>query len=493
MAYILPTVAADSIVTIPVGTSTGTIGPVSHTGCTYRGTDRDTCIIRIDDALSVHNGVVYGAAIATVTFEDCTIDGDGVATLVSLISAAYYSAARVVLRRVRIIGNHKNTIGFIATALDGETAVTWLLDDVTFEGDGRSIVVTGTSGVISNVTIYGGAGGLTVASNGGACTIVAEDFNGLHAYWQGPTGETVTLTAVDSLGVDVVSNDTANRALYDTVRLLQTIGTGTVTDGEVSIAVEEFDRVETAAGVWAEADEDGAVSRWHLSNSWIHTNTPADGTAVTVLRPVIGRLFGWTSTTLDLVTGLGFPSGSTWRRPNGDALVPSLGSIARAEIMRVASAVRDVDTGGIHLTAPCVDCQIVGGVWCGWWSDQVTDRGDDTALVNLEIYRGQDMNITGTGTNTRIIGCDLHDAGVCNIYVGGVAGANASVAIIDCTNADPMRHGYTDQVYPDIAIDLHALFDTSNTTGAIGGAGNPDGDPRNAVLNPRAHITVERV
>lgn len=509
MTYILPTTADGAVIAVPVGETTGTL-LVMHHGCTYRGIDRDTCVIKITDDGN-HGGVLLFPAappVTSLTFEDCTIDADGISTFITMLAASYYALTRLVLRRVRLRGNHKNTIAFAVTAADGQPAVTWVLDDVIIEGDGRAIVVSGSTGEIGDVEIFGCSGGLIVNASGSECTIVQTGtFNRWAPYWQGPTGETVVPTAFDATGADVVSNVTADRSLYDVLRVLETVGAGTITAGVPSIAVQRFDRAETAAGVWGEFNASGQVTRWHRQNSWIPAITPADGTAITVLRPILGRAFSppgeptWTLTRLSLVTGDGsIPEGAAWRRVDGTEDVPTLGAVARFEIMRIGTNLafdkRDVSVGAIQLNTPCVDCRFTeGGELHGDWSDQFTDRGLRTYIRGFRVSFGQDMGFTLTGTRTRVIECTSEKSGVCGFLLESddrTAGYVADIALIDCSGGSGnMRHGYTDQEYTDAAIGAKAKFHAVRFTGTIGGSGDPGALDRNATLNPRAYVSRE--
>lgn len=456
MGYVLGASANGEVVTVPVGTTVGTVFVNKH-DVTWRGSDRDTCILQLDDfSASAHSGFVFAyppqtpdtQPVRSISLQNMTIDANSLSTLVSVISSTTYAGPLAIrLKNVAIKNHHANTIAIVTN----DCQLT--MRRVMIYGDGKSVVLSGGVTDASDIDIEGGLGGFIVSAIGAQASVNLRRVHGWNAWWHLPRRETVTPTAVTSTYLDVASHTTGDRSLYDVIRILQIVGTGTSADGSV-VAItgaRVYDRIETAAGVWAQVESIQAgtgyavVTRWRAAQSWMHAATPSDVTTLTLYRMITGRLLNWTSTRLSLIDA-GATVSATWRYPNGEpATTPILGDIARVDLCLSGTANRRADVGGIHLTDPVVDSQILDCDFIGWWSDIITIRGHSNRAIRCSSDLGQDMGWTLTGENMLLDRCYARRAGFDGFFISNATETDAIKAsglLQDCFAIDAGAHRY---------------------------------------------------
>jgi hypothetical protein len=468
--YIYST-GANTTIVLPAGITNATLW-ISHTGVTVQGAGSDATTLVADGSATTAIVFPYypGNPIASFALRGVTIDA-GSAALVGVLGATEWAGPlSLTVDDVRVIGLGPAEIAFTL----GDIAVN--VDDVEVQGDGRAFNLRGTSGTIDGVTIEGGTGGFIVADHTSTTTQPATEIaiSGVVAradYWQGPASDVMSPTAFAAGYVDVADTNSAMRAAYDVVRVLTPIATGSIVSGAVAIAgVETFDRIETAGGAWAQVEGAGGgvayVGAWHLPNSWIRTAAPANSTALTAYRPTLGRLNagGWTATRLNVYR---------WRRVDGRAAAtPSLVTGQRVEVRRARGGTgRDVDVGGVHFTAPCSGCSISDARFRGYFSDQVTLRGQDSTAERVSAELGQDMGFTIDGDGSLCSDCQATSNGYDGICVVSTA-TNATLISADVRhNGTQATPGTTPS--PSWQVGVYLLAPTSIIS--AGGFGNANG------------------
>ena len=127
-------------------------------------------------------------------------------------------------------------------------------------------------------------------------------------------------------------------------------------------------------------------------------------------RVVVGRVMGWTATTLNV---------QRWRYPDcSDAVAPPDGPC------RVIH--RYADVGGVHITAG--GRAVIERVTVrGGWADMITVRGSGCYLADCRVSHGQDMGYTVDG-NHRLVRCHAEHVNF-DGFTSQVAGGGA---LYDC-------------------------------------------------------------
>ncbi len=364
-----------------------------------------------------------------LTIRDLTIDAQG-NPLASVVNASKFSGpTRLVVDNVRIINTHPGTIAlFLQKCADGA-----ILRNVAVEGDGQVINISDavTDVLMEDVSWWGGKGGIIVSQDGYSKPgIVQRRYYGWSSYWQSPALDSFTATAFGVDHVDVASTVAANRTQYETVVVRTPVGTTNTppVGTQVQIAgLQVYDRVEDPGGIWGQVEAiDGQgfayVPRWFQHNSWKPAATPTSGT-ITAYRNTLGRLYGWTSTSLHLYTDQGYPVNPHWRTPSGTvAATPTVVAGQRVDLLSNSadSTKRTVDIGGVHWTAGVQGAVAEDGVLVGHWGDQFTDDGDSDSVCRLKIQGGQDVGFTNNSSNGTLCDVQSDDSGFVGIDVEAV-------------------------------------------------------------------------
>lgn len=389
MGVVLTQSGPGVIVTVPVGVTSGVV-VVTQANCIFRGSDRDTCIIRADGTDPYSNLFNYSVAVNTLTIENCTLDCDGRADILTAVTSNANSANGVFLNNVHIIGVTK---AGIAVYNDAKLYA----DTVEIQGDACPIQSGPSSTVtyLRRILCYGGRASYTL-TDGTPNTVPGINIDGfkhyLH-YFQSPTYETPTGPFVPyATGVTVATHVSAHRSFADVLRLLVPVS---IISSGYGNSGTPWDRLETEDGTWGYYGRDGLFTGWKTPGSWRPAQSPS--TLVTVYRLIIGRLGGpWTDTDLSL-RFLDLWPDPHWRFIDGTRPTQSqLNEATRLDILRHdigGVGVRDVDTA-FHITDPAIS-PIVRNVYVeGAFSDAISVRGAGAVVEDCSSYLGQDMGLT---------------------------------------------------------------------------------------------------
>lgn len=358
-----------------------------------------------------------GQPVSKLTLRDVTLDADAVSSLVSVVGGTTSAGPlEIVMENVAIIRTHKNTTAIVNTGVLTATGVT-----IVGSGGGINAGATSTATTLRTVSMHGGSFGLL-------CVGAGADISGLLGrfdYWAVPTYEAVTATGYGAAYADVTSHVTGDRNLYDVLRYLSPVTTFDAAGSLRSPLVQVYDRIEVADGTWTQVIGFGPgntamLDEWRAAGSWRVTSNPT-GTA-TVYRVSLGRSYGYSGNRILMQTGQGFPSGARWRSVIGETMeTPSTGGGSRLDLIRVGGSNRDVDSGGVHITADATSSVIRDSTVIGGWSDMITLRGAGTVAERCQADLGQDMCFTVDGTNDRITvrNCHASRAGYTGFHLTG--------------------------------------------------------------------------
>jgi hypothetical protein len=409
MGLIFTQSADNEVITVPVGTTVGTVR-VTKNNVTFRGSDRDTCIIQGDATFAVVFQASGSTPSTNITVENCTIDCNNNAGITAAFGTDLPDLELLTLNNVKIVGVKKAGLAILNEA-------TLVCNNVEIYGDGGGIQCTqdAVATTITNTSVYGGKFGFVVSSGYGPTVedIVLQNFKVYPHYWASPTYESCTVTSVDAAGVNVVSNTLAHRSITDVIRLLKVESHFTV--GSTSIPGNEWDRVEVADGRWAQI-RSGQIDYWKAANSWRPAATPT-GEYATVYKVILGKL--WTASLTRVSTYLSdtVTPNPHWRDPTGKVVPLTVAQQAtRCDILRADLqnlGVRDVDTGGIHCTDTCLNPSVINCYVEGGFSDCITIRSEST-ITNCESRYGQDFGFTLDATDgpVNVVSCRAYFCGV---------------------------------------------------------------------------------
>jgi hypothetical protein len=409
MGLIFTQSADNEVITVPVGTTVGTVR-VTKNNVTFRGSDRDTCIIQ-GDATFAFVFQISGATPSTnITVENCTIDCNNNPSITGAFGTDVPDLELLTLNNVKIIGVPRGGIAIVNEA-------SLVCNSVEIVGDGGGIqctqdaISTDTSG---GVIIRGCKFGFVVSSGYGPTVPVnLANMKIYHDYWANPTYEECEIVSVDATGVNVSSNETAHRSITDVIVLL--VPTSHFVVGE-EVPYIQWGRAETSDGRWAQIIN-GVITQWHGDGTWRPTPDPTDE-YVTAYTVVLGKLWSATSQRLSTYHSSSITPYPHWRTPDG-RVVPTVFAQG-ATVCRILRAnlnsttTRDVDTGGIHCTDSALNPVVRNCYVRGGFSDCITVRSAGTISECLVEY-GQDMGYTVDGTDGSISvvnsvarGCGVH-------------------------------------------------------------------------------------
>lgn len=456
MALVLP--QSSDVTAIPVGVTTGTI-LVTRSNATFRGTDRDSCIVR-GDGFGAYTALVnYDTTVGSVTFENCTLDCNDNADYTSVIQSGP-SCLLVTLKNVRLMG-------VVRTGIHVFSQGALHLSDIIIQGSGAGIQVhtNATSTYLKNITVYGGRTPFTL-SDGAAGTVSnirIHNFKAYLHYWESPTYETATITAFGAKYVDVASHVEADRSFADCLRMMYHVYNVYVGD---YVATENglfqpWDYIE-GEDSWSYFDANGRMVPWMATGSWRPVATPSG--AMNIWRPIIGRLGDYTSTRLSLEYAGLWPD-PHWRRVDGRRVtLTEVQQCTRLDILRHGlppGSPRDVDTG-FHITDTGLSAYVEDVYIEGGFSDEYTSRAQGSRHYRIRTKYGQDMGITADGTTGRqyFYDCICEDAGVYGIYATGD---------ITMTDVTLLNNGWHGEGYYGVGIhcnnDSNIVLSIKNASG----------------------------
>ncbi len=417
-------------ITIPVGTTVGTVR-VTKNNVTFRGSDRDTCIIQGDATFAFVFQPSGSTPSTGITIENCTIDCNNNASITGVLTISNPDCVEVTLKNVKIVGVNKSGTAIL-------NASKLYCYDVLIVGDGGGIQAL-TSATITEIvrTECRGCKFGYVNSDAGTNRTRLTDFKSYHHYWASPVFESATVSSISTNKVTVASHTSAARSLYDCLRLMTTVGTFTGA-GPISPIGQKWDRLEAASGVWAQIIDDiGTIDMWHAASSWRPAVTPS-GT-ITVWRPTLGKLYNWNATELFLYDGGGAVDDPHWRTVEGMRI--TLPSATRLDIIRnglTGGQTKDVDTGGIHITDTARNTTLTRCYVEGGFADMITVRGTNTVATDCSVKLGQDMGFTVDGVVARqnLTRCTADGAGEHGFIL-----INGPSDLTDCTAINNGLHG----------------------------------------------------
>lgn len=397
MAIAFQTSAPDQTIAGSAGTKIGH-GLVSHTGCRYAGAGKGVDIIQLDGTYA--EGVRPGASVATFTIDNCTID---VADLPGVTSPLEIGGgiALLIADNVEI---RRHTKGSIAVYNRG----VFRGSDIDIIGSGGGILhYTGaTETTIRGARIHGGQYGF---ANTAAIGIDLDEMDIRLDYWATPTFEECDVVGYGEDYVDVGSHEESDRSLYDVLVAMNPLGTFTADDPEPMVSgARRWDLVEVGDGRWSQvlhvyADGSLLLDDWRVSQGWSIASTPS--TTATIYRLALGRFLGSPSSNRLSTRSGGLPTYAGWHAVEGGVESPSVVDGSKLRIVRHglagASAVRDVDTGAIHITETAVNAKVRRVRARGGFSDLITLRGSNTRALDCYAELGQDMCFTVDGTVSR--------------------------------------------------------------------------------------------
>lgn len=462
MADLFPQTSDDQVITVPPGTHVGHI-VLTKKRCRFVGTPGQS-IIKLDNS---YNTAIRATALCeSVTTEGITWDcrdlvAPGVGYEINSSIPLWTSTNDV------IQGHRK---GSYAVYNRGAFRGT----NLTIIGSGGALYhYTGSTELkIRGCLVVGGQFGFVNAGVGIGIDI--EDLQARFDYWATPTYEQCTPTAYGATYVDVVSHVVGDRSLYDVVRALTPLGTF-VSDAASPVVANArvWDRVEVAGVAWTQVlgvRHDGVLrlDQWRSWGGWYPVTAPVAATA-TLYRVSLGRLMGATVTRLDLQTGSS-PGYAHWRGVEGGLTTPALVAGSRVDIVRhglTNPAVRDVDTGIVHITDISTNAKLRGARARGGFSDQITLRGLGTKAYDCRARLGQDMGFTVDGTVGRqaLDLCFAEQNGFNGFTVlGGPSDIRSSYANENGTHGD----GYGASVYAVAAGSMIDVRCRNNRSGPFG-------------------------
>lgn len=434
MTLILPQSANGQTIDVPAGVHVGTVRLTRH-DCVFQGEGVNATRIVADGQFPQ----LFSGAVSRVTLRDMTLDGDMRTNLTALVLSHPSGPVELILENVNLVNYHRNTI---AVSSGGLTVIRDC--QAIGNGGGLKISASSTGCLVRGFHIRGGVFGV-VNVDGPAGTIPGIDIDQLTVlldYWAAVSWEPVTPVAYTDKTVEVASHVVAKRSLYDVLRVLTPIAEVTV--GDPITEARRWDRLETADGRWTQVlavkPKGAELDRWRAPGSWTPVPEP-EGESATVYHVTLGRLMSWTDTALSLTTGpngAGVPALAHWRTVEGrPAGTPAALAGSRLDILRKGPSVRDLDTGGIHITksaaAPKLRrCHVRGG-----WSDMITTRAPGTEVRNCSVDLGQDMGFTVDGVSgpQLLVGCEARRAGFHGFWVG-----NGPSQLVACSAYDNGLH-----------------------------------------------------
>jgi hypothetical protein len=447
VATVFPQTSNGQLINCPAGTHVGHILLSKH-DCTFQGAGIDDTIIRGDGTYAsvLQGAILADGGVSKATLVDMTIDADNLAAHAAVLESNG-ALLELVLQNVRILGTRRGARAILNRGIVRATDI-----EIIGSGGGIHHHTGATITAINGCQVEGSSWGFVNTSAGAAGTmtgITLTDFHVRHDFWASPTYEAVTVTEYGAQHAIVASHVADHRNAYDVLRALTPIGTFEASiPSPVVAGAQPWDRVEVSDGRWTQVlAMDGAkavLDTWRASGLWVPVATPTSGTA-TVYRVSLGRLYGWEEEgeRLDIAT-VGAEL-SYWRGVGGGLLNPELIAGSRLDILRhaytgaaAAAGVRDVDTGGIHITdsagrAVLRDCTVRGG-----FSDMITMRGIGGRATRCSVDLGQDMGFTIDGGNDRqvLVDCTSRRAGFNGFWL-----ANGASELYRCTAVANGLHG----------------------------------------------------
>lgn len=430
MGAVLSQTVPNQVISVPVGITEGVV-LLSQVNPTFRGTDRDNCVIRGDGTVPYTTLFAYTTNVVSVTIENCTLDAAGLSALLGIISSGA-NCETLTITNCRIIGVRRD--GICIT-----NAAKLYIRGCIFQADATSIQSTLSSTVTSIIDCesWGGRSSFTLSAGtaGTVPGIRIINYRAYPHYSQSPTYESAIITSLTLTGVNVYSHVEAHRSFADCLRLLYAYRTF---DGGGWSEGEPWDRVEVPDGRWGYFKMNRNFSGWHATGSW-RPAAPPSGQTATVYRVITGRLYSYTSTLLSLQSGSFVPD-PHWRRVDGSRVtLQEIQSATRLDILRhdiSGLGIRDVDSG-FHITSAGLNPYLEEVYVENGFSDMITSRATGTYATNCWTRIGQDFCFTCdavTGPQTWV-NCKAEKSGVAGFY------CNGTLQILDATIINNGIHG----------------------------------------------------